>query len=379
MYTNIICNHWLKCALKSSVFAGVFFCLLISGCAEQDQKDASYVETENQKVRHSQGTLVLYNWEDYIGSRTLSSFEEQTGIKVQLFTYEDDEEVISGIQSGSINPDLVILSESLAREMQTARLLKVINSAEVPNLVHINGEKFKITFDSGHDYHDHIVPYFVGTTGLAVNTRFIPDGYRSWNILWDKRLKGKIAMLNNPFEVAGAASKLLGFPLNPLPEQLPFVRDKLLEQKPLLAGYYDAVTLSSMLVEEEIWAAQIYSGDGLIASELNEDIAFVIPEEGCAIWMDVFIIPQGAENVAQAHKFINYVHEPAVNAEIASELWVKTLNSAAEKYIDPEVIDSPKVNPPDEIIALCEFFGDMGAAESVRGRLQIWSELLSDR
>ncbi len=340
--------------------------LFLSGCGFQDEGDTELRDTKKVGSQ-SENILVLYNWEDYIGSSTLSDFEEQTGIKVQLTTYEDDEDVISGIQSGAINPDLVILSESVAREMHKARLLRSINQDIIPNLININYDKFKVTLDSGHNYHEYMVPYFMGTTGLAVNTRYISDDYQSWNVLWDSRFESKIAMLNNPFEVVGAAAKLLGFPINPLPEQLPNVREKLLEQKPLLAGYYDPVTISEMLIEEEIWAAQLYSGDALMASELNDDISFVIPEEGCAIWTDVFIIPQSAENVAQAHKFINFVHDPMVNAEIASELWVKTLNIAAEHYIDPEVMNSPVVNPPDDVMALCEFFGDMGTEDSVRG------------
>lgn len=352
--------------------------LLFSACSSQEEDKSVGTGSEKTDIPDKQSELVLYNWEDYIGESTLDDFEKHTGIKVRLITYEDDEEVISGIQSGAMTPDLVVVSESVAMEMIKARLLTQLDRDIMPNLDHVDDSALGKGIERSPEIKKYMASYFVGTTGMMVNKEYIPDNYHTWNVLWDESYRGRIAMLNNPFEVAGTASKLLGFPLNPRPEQLPNIRDKLMEQKPLLTGYFDAITLVDMMVNEQIWAAQIYSGDGLMAAELNSNVAFIIPEEGCAIWHDVFVIPQEAENIDEAYQFINFIHQPRVNARITSEMWCMTLNTAAREYIDPEVLDSPYVFPPENKLANCEFFGDMGEEESVRGRLQIWSDLITD-
>jgi spermidine/putrescine-binding protein len=345
-------------------FCAVF---LLGACTEQA------VQTSPTSQATSISTLTFYNWEEYIGSETIAEFERETGIKVDLILFEDDEEIIGAMQSGSFDGDLVVVSESLSREMVGARLLQEIDYSMIPNARHIDPQLMNMDV-----VRPYAVPYLMGTTGFIVNTRLFPGETRSWGALWDERARGRIGMLNNPFEVAAVASKLLGYGVNPDNEQFPLVRAKLLEQKPLVAGYFGPMEVVDKMVSGELLISQVYSGDALMAMERNPDLEYVVPVEGCVSWMDDFVIPKSARNSIEAHRFIDFIHRPEIIGRIASEVWYATPNLAATPFIDSEVLQSKAVFPPAEVQAKCQHFGDMGGGDEVRGRLEVWAELTSD-
>jgi spermidine/putrescine transport system substrate-binding protein len=345
--------------------------VLIFGCSNEPRKMTEVKETPAKTMETK--TLVLYNWEEYIGSKTLENFEKETGIHVQEINYEDEEDVLGAVQSDQKAYDLIVASDDLIREMHESKLLALLDYSKIPNFKHISKQYINGPADTEQKYS---VPYLFGTTGMVVNTKYIKENTDSWQVLFDKRYKGKIAMLNNSFEVSSVASKLLGYSINDTSnEKFAKMTPKLHEQKPLLQGYMDVMTIKDLLIEEKLWAAQIYSGEGLTAVDENENLEYVIPKEGAPIWIDYFAVPRFAQHKEEAYIFLNYILRPEVNAAIASELWYATPNEAATPHMDPEVTQSPSVYPPPAIRARCEFFMDTGEATPIFTKL--WTNLLA--
>ena len=345
--------------------------IFLWSCGNEPSQIAEVKETSAQNIKNR--TLVLYNWEEYIGSKTLENFEKETGIHVKEINFQDEEEMLGAVQSDLKAYDLVVASDDLIREMQEAKILAPLDFSKIPNFKYINKQYINRPVDPGQKYS---IPYLFGTTGMVVNTKYIKDDTDSWQVLFDKRYKGKIAMLNNSFEVMSAASKLLGHSINDTStEKFTKMKPKLREQKPLLQGYLDVITIKDLLIEEKLWAAQIYSGEGLAAVDENENLKYVIPKEGAPIWVDHFAMPRHAQHKEEAHIFLNYILRPEVNATIASELWYATPNEAATPLMDPEVVQSPSVYPTPDIRARCEFYEDTGEATPIFTK--IWTDLLA--
>ena len=108
------------------------------------------------------------------------------------------------------------------------------------------------------------------------------------------------------------ALKLLGYSANTRDlEALQEARDLLIEQKPLVLTY-DSDNTNHLLAAGEVWLAHGYSGDVLMAADVNPDIVYVVPKEGGLMWMDVMAIPKGARNVDAALKFIDFILRPDV-------------------------------------------------------------------
>ena len=352
-------------------------CLLSIGC-EREQVTSADNRSDTSQTKETIGPdepLRFYNWEDYIGSETIEKFTQTTGIALHLQTFEDDEAIIGALQSGAISADVIVVSRSLAMEMSRAKLLQAIDYRKIPNSIHFK-EQFTPEMDQqGNRYW---VPYLWGTTGIVVNTDHVVGDYESWAVLWEPQYKGRIAMLNNAFEVTAAAAKLLGYPINPTEQQLDTVAQVLTEQKELLAGYLSPTAIMDKMRDGTLWAAQIYNGDGLVVADEFENVRFVAPREGTALWVDVFVIPRNAANPEKAHAFINFIHTPQIMGSIATEFWYASTNSAAEQYMSAEVLQAEEVYPPEEILEKSEFFQQMGSDDSVRRRVQIWSMLTSE-
>jgi putrescine transport system substrate-binding protein len=98
-----------------------------------------------------------------------------------------------------------------------------------------------------------------------------------------------------------------------------------------------------------------YSGDILQArdraSEAGQgvNIAYTIPREGAVIGFDMLAIPDDAPNPENALKFIDYILEPQVAADITNYVYFGNPNTAATEFVDEDVANDPGIYPPQDI------------------------------
>ncbi len=294
--------------------------ILIASISVYSQCYAQEKESTKVSKKLKPPVLNFYNWEDYIAPSVLEGFEKEFGVKVNLQTFEDEEEMFSSVQSNPAKYDLIIATDGLVNEMKKARLLAPIDLENISNFKHIEPRFISLETDPHKKYS---VPYLWGTTGIAYNADFIKEEVNSWAILWDAKYKGNISMLNSPYEVIGAALKYLGYSLNTTnPSQLQEAREKLLEQKPLIRGYDDPITVRDNLVSNKLWIAQAYSGDAMYAILKNKSINYIIPKEGASLWVDSLCIPRDTPHKYTAEVFINYLLSPKVSLDTLIVIWL---------------------------------------------------------
>ncbi len=339
--------------------------LAISGCSEPE--NAVSVPRE----------LNIYNWEDYFGETTLDDFQKETGIKVNLYTFDDEKLMQSDVQTNPDKYDIIILSGELVEEMAAMKLLTKIDHQKIQNLVNIAPEFMSGYYDQGNIYS---VPYLWGTTGVIINTKYFSEDSHSWSVLFDHNktaeFKGRISLLNNPEEVIGAALKYLGYPLVASDTtQLDSAAKTLSENKEFIRGFEDPITIRDAMVSEDLWAAQQYSGEALSAMDLNEDLLYYIPSEGAAKWVDNMAIPVDAKNKEEAHMFIEYILRPEVSADIANYIWYANTNTAAKEFTDQEILSDPSLYPDPEVSLRLESFNDNSLMSEYN---KVWSEIQQD-
>jgi spermidine/putrescine transport system substrate-binding protein len=257
------------------------------------------------------------------------------------------------------------------------RLLSRLDLEEVPNLVNIEERFRNPSYDPRNQYS---VPYMWGTTAMAVNRAYIKEEADSWAVLWNPAYAGKISMLPSGPEVVGAALKLLGYSLNTSDaQQLEQAKAKLLLQRPLLAGYVDTIDVRDKLIANELWAAQVYVGEAMVAAKSNPDVRYVIPKEGATLWVDNLAIPRDAKHKKNAHLFINYILEAETSAAISNHLWYANPNAQARALALPDIQSSASLYPSDEALSKCEVL--LPAQAGIEGQRRqemlnaIWSAL----
>lgn len=312
----------------------------------------------------------IYSWADYVDESVIRDFEREFGIRVNYDVFSNNEELHAKLLAGASGYDVIFPSDYMVEVLIEEGLLQPINHDAIPNLAHIDPRFLDLPFDPGNQYS---VPYLWGTAGIGVNTRWVKEPVDSWDILWDPKYSGRVAMLNDPREAFAAALKSMGHSLNTRdPEILEAAKQKLMDQKPLVLTY-DSDNTQNLLLSEEVWLAHGWSGDVLLATLEDPDIIYIVPKEGTTLWMDAMAIPVTARNKENAEKFINFILRPDISARLSEATQYPSPNLASQEFTAPEVLENPMIYPPDEVLDRAEWMEDLGDAAILVDRL--WTEI----
>ncbi len=96
-----------------------------------------------------------------------------------------------------------------------------------------------------------------------------------------------------------------------------------------------------------------WSGDAVQLKADNPNIEFVIPETGGHLWTDNMQIPVGAPEAFSAQKFIDFVYDPEVQADIAEYVnYICPVEGVKEILAerDPELASNQLIFPDDAFL-----------------------------
>jgi len=314
--------------------------------------------------------LNVYTWADYIKPELLARFEQENNCRVVIDTFDSNEAMYAKLKAGATGYDLITPSSYMVRTMHRQGMLQTIDKNKIPNLVHIDPEYMKLAIDKEMD---HSVPYMLTNTGLAYLGSKLGEVEPSWSMLDREDIKGRATMLNDMRETLGAALKFLGYSLNSTDEQqLAEARDIVIRWKKNLAKFENE-QYKTGLASGEFFLVHGYNGDILQVMEDNEDIVFVIPQEGTSISCDDFVIPRDAKQADLAHAFINFFHQPDIAAENTEYIAYLCPNVGAYELLSPEIKEDPAIFMDPAIRAKSEVIDDIGDALALYTRM--WDQI----
>ncbi len=275
--------------------------------------------------------LYLFNWSDYIPDEVITDFEKETGIQVITDYYSSNEEMYAKIKAGGDGYDIAVPSTDYAEIMMKQDMLEKIDHSKIPNLKELNEEiASKITFDKNHDY---VIPYSVGATGIAVNTKEVKDFKRSFDIFNREDLKGKMTLLDDMREVLSSALIIGGHsPESSDPKDLEDAKKIVLGWKKNILKF-DSESFGKGFTNGEYLVVHGYY-ENIVAhmtEEQAKNMEFFIPEKGAQMYIDSMVILKGAKNKENAEKFIDYIYRPEVYVKIVDYLETPSINVGAEK------------------------------------------------
>ncbi|MFA6186187.1 MAG: spermidine/putrescine ABC transporter substrate-binding protein [Phycisphaerae bacterium] len=294
-----------------------------------------------QPADHSDNKeVVLYNWEGYTDPSILEDFKKETGIKVVLKEYTLESECIAELQSDTGQYDVVITS---ARGLEKLKLAKPFDLTKIPNIKNVLPAYVGL---------EKAIPYLYGTTGLAINTDFVPADTDSWSVLWDKKYKGKIALLESPPEVIGAICFYIGIPLSGVeqPDNLKLVEKYAILLKENEPYFGETFGNLDKLLSGEKWIVHVYSGDVALKAGDRKNIKYILPQGGISKWTDYFMLCANAKNVDGAHKLVNFFLRPEIAARSANKFHYVAPIEGADKYIDKTCLNSETIFPSEEML-----------------------------
>jgi spermidine/putrescine transport system substrate-binding protein len=304
--------------------------------------------------------LNLFAWSEYVPQSVLDGFTKETGIQVNYETYASNEEMLAKLLSGAASYDLVQPSEYTVEAMAKEGLLLKIDHAKIPNLKNVGKQYYGQPHDPKLDYS---VPYMQGTVGIVVNTQKIKEPVGGYADVFQEKYRGRIVVLDDALEIVtwGLATLGLG-PDAVTKENLGKVRPVLAKWLPLVK-VYDSDSPKTALLNGDVDLGIVWSGEAaILIKEQPGKFAYVLPSEGAHMFIDSLAIPRGAENVAAAHRFIDYVLRPEVGKQISEEFPYTNPNLEARKLLSDAERANPASYPPgDPKLATFRDIGPMAA------------------
>lgn len=318
----------------------------------------------------SKPVLNLYNWDDYIAPEVFERFEEAFDCKIVLDTFDSNEAMYAKVKAGASGYDVIFPSSYQAYIMNKEGLLRPVNQAAMPNLVHIDPKYLaEVALDKSMEYS---VPYMTGSTGIGYRESAVADFEASWSMFTRQDLKGRMTLLDDMREVIGAALKYLGYSLNTTSEAEIMEAARLVVEWKRNIATFESEGYKQGIASSEFLLVHAYSGDIMQVVDQNEDpdIVYVLPKEGFSVWVDDMVIPVDADNVELAEKFINFMHDPEI-AQLNMEYnYYRCPNVVAAENVDPEIREDPTIFIPDDLAAKAEMISPLG--EDIAKYIAAW-------
>ena len=323
------------------------------------------------------------SWGEYIDEDLITQFEEETGIRVNYQTAESNEALYSLIKMGGADFDVIVPSDYMIARLIEEDMLAELDYDNIPNFELIDDTYKHLSYDPENKY---TVPYTWGTLGIIYNTTMVSEPITSWSAMFDPQYAGQVLMINNSRDAIGAALLSLGYSLNTTDEsQLEEAFNLIKQAKD--NGVYQAFVMDEVFGKMEGGNAAIamyYAGDYLTMLENNEDLAFVIPEEGSNWFVDAMCVLKSSQHKAEAEEWINFIASTDANLANMDYIWYASPNTEAlEQYpayyqevndeeLDPELYEI--MAPSEETLERCELYENLPKA-TLRMYDALWTRL----
>lgn len=318
------------------------------------------------RPRPPKGPLEVFEWTGFELEEFWGPFKDKyPDVEVKFSYFEDTSEALAKLKAG-FRPDIVHPTYNWVEKFYEEGLLEPIDLSLIPNYEDVfDGIKELVDEFTVFDGKHYFVPIDWGATSVAYRPDLLgemgigePD---SWDILWDERLSGRIAVMDSMIETVPYAALVAGIPEEDIwtmsDAQLETVKQKLLEQKPLLRTYYtDWAAARDMLVSGECVA--LYAWEAVYAEALAEGVSveFLEPKEGRLGWLEGFAILKDTDQRELAHEFINAWLAPVSGANLISMYGYGHANKKSPALADPEMVQLLELDTPVEKLAKSVFW-----------------------
>lgn len=369
--------------------------------------------------------LKVYNWSDYIDESVLPEFEAwykaQTGedIKVVYQTFDVNETMLSKIEKGHEDYDVVCPSDYIIERMLNEGLLLPLDFASIPdeiNYIDANTAPYiRQVFreiNPNIDANLYSVAYMWGTSGIIYNTEKVtPEEAGTWDIIRNPKFAGQILIKDAPRDVYGPVLIYLK------QEELKAGKVTLQElmndssdaSLAAVEAYLKQVKDGVLGWEADFGKDQMTKGRGVVslnwsgdavwaieeAAEVGVSLDYIVPEEGSNVWFDGWVIPKYAKNIKAATYFIDFMCRPDIairnmdgTGYVSANGAIEVLESQIDDQYDPidlsyffgpeasAVCVNPVLYPDKSVIDRCAMEHDWG--KDTDKLLAMWSRVKGD-
>ena len=335
--------------------------------------------------------LNIYNWSNYVDESTVEDFKKANNLDLTYDLYENNETLEAKMLTGKSGYDLGVPGIAFLPRQIKAGAYQKIDKSQIPNYKNIDPALLKLLeqADPGNEY---AVPYFSGVNTLAITAKGkellggkLPDN--AWDLMFKPEYTHKlkscgIALWDTPSEMFPIVLNYLGKdPKGSNPADIEAAAAVLQAIRP------DVKRFSASYIDElargDICLVAGNGGDLNLAKARSEEVKNnvgieVLTPKGMGFWVESWVIPKDAKNVANAHKYINYTLDAKVAAKNGNFVTYAPASQGARALMDKTLADDPSIFPSPETKAN-SFVVLPKTPETVKLQTQLWLNLKTKR
>lgn len=333
--------------------------------------------------------LNIYNWADYIGHDTVAEFERRTHIKVVYEFYDSNQTLEAKMLAGRSGYDIVSTTTAFYGRQIKAGAYLPLDRSKLSNWKNLDPAVLAIQ-EEADPGNRHAVPYLHAMNGFVYNVDMVrarmPDAPTdSLGMIFDPKVVAHFAdcgvtFLDSPEDVIQLALAYLHLdPNSRRVEDLHAAENAVMAVRRYIRTF-DSNDYWHQLASKEICLGIAWSSDYSVAqARAHEDgtgahLAFTLPKEGSNITYNALLIPASAPHPEAAHKFLNFILDPRVIAEITNDIHYGNDNMAARAFVNHDILDDPAAYPPPAVRARLYLPAELGP-DYDRLRTRVWTHI----
>jgi len=290
-----------------------------------------------KKIGKGEGRVDIVAWPGYIERGEtdpnfdwVTSFEKNTGCKVNIKTANTSDEMVALMNEGGF--DLVTASGDASLRLVAGKRVQPVNVDLVPSWNTVDKRLQNAPWHTVGGVH-YGVPYMWGPNVLMYDTRAFKQAPKSWSVVFEettlddgKSNMGRVQAYDGPIHVADAANYLmyhrkeLGIkdPYELNEEQYKAALDLLRAQRKLVSRYWhDAFIQMDDFKNEGVVASGSWPFQVNILQSEKHPVASTIPQEGATGWADTTMLHSEAAHPNCAYMWMEHTLSSNLQSDLS--------------------------------------------------------------
>lgn len=305
------------------------------------------------------GRIEVFTWAGYDVPELFPAYMEKYGEPPSFSLFGAEEEALQKMLAG-YTPDVSHPCSYNIKRWRDAGILKPVDVSRLSHWPDI-WESFKTIPDTSFDGQAYFVPFDTGAASILYRADLVDPADvtpESWNLLFNERYKGRLAMYDTDTTLIQIAAKLLGYKgqswATLSEEELnDRIKPMLQKQRDLMRFYWsDPTVMQQALASGEVVAAYSWNETYKALKEEGHDVRYMVPAEGILTWVcGLVLLARGPGDEQSAYDYIDAMISPEVGAYQITANNYGHSNRKAYDLVDRKLLEDLGYGDPEKVFA----------------------------
>lgn len=326
---------------------------LLGGCGSSGSSGSQAKVTPVSKrpaISKEPGNLSVLEWGGYEAGGTSAQtsgmwagtpYTQEFGKHSATYTYivNDDQSLSKAGTSGPF--DIMHPCNEMLPSFVSQGLIQPWDTSLLPSFKNLNPFLVQKGQVDGKQY---MIPWDWGYASLLYRSdKIAPADATGWELAWNPKYKGKIALWNGSGSNMEVAALKLGYHnMDTLSDsQIRNVKQALTAQKPLNKFYWSSEygQMQPSFKSGDIWITYSWQDAYVAMAKAGLKVAYLNPSQGKLSWFCGFVLGSQSKNFFHSHKYV----ESFINHHACVQMTNLFYYGTADRTIKRSDIDNPKL------------------------------------